>query len=87
MDDGRQNLLYVIQKMSVVSRVKHFFAQTIAGYGKVMQVKNPDWHLVAKRMMYEFWVFNAEICDIPSDSEKVQVKAAEETSNYDLENE
>ena len=35
-----------------------------------MQEPNADFHLVAKRMMYDFRVFNAEICDLPSDAEE-----------------
>ena len=55
--------------MSVISRVRRFFAQTISGYTEVMREEQPDWHLVAKRMMCDFRLFNAEICDIPSDAE------------------
>ena len=68
-DHNTRCIREVINKMSVISRVKRFFAQTISGYSEVMKESNPDWHLVAKRMMYDFRVFNAEICDIPSDSE------------------
>ena len=54
--------------MSVVSRVKRFFAQTIAGYSEVMNESSPDWHLVAKRMMYDIKVFiDTEICHLSSD--------------------
>ena len=55
--------------MSVISRVKCFFVQTICAYGEIMRESDADWHLVAKRMMYDFRVFNAEICDISSDLE------------------
>ena len=67
--------------MSVVSRVKRFFAQTIAGYSEVMNESSPDWHLVAKRMMYDIKVFNTEIYQIPSDNEQAEeVKTPSECS-------
>ena len=56
--------------MSIISRVKWFFAQTISGYSEVTKESNPDWHMVAKKMMYDFHVFNAKICDLDSDGEK-----------------
>ena len=34
-----------------------------------MSEQNPYCHLVAKKMMYDFRLFNAEICDLDSDSE------------------
>ena len=46
--------------MSVISHVQRFFAQTISGYGKIMREPDADWHMVAKRMMYDFRVFNSE---------------------------
>ena len=50
--------------MSVISRVKIFFAHIISGYAEVMRESEPDWHLVAKRMMYDIQLFSAEVCEI-----------------------
>ena len=55
--------------MSAISRAKRFFAQTISGYSEVMRESNPDWQVVAKKIMYDIRVFNAEICDLNSDDE------------------
>ena len=54
--------------MSVINCVKHFFAQTISGYGKVMKERNPDWCVVAKTMMSDLRLFNAEICELDGDN-------------------
>ena len=35
-----------------------------------MRDESSDFHLVVKRMMYDFRLFNAEICDVDSDGEK-----------------
>ena len=72
--------------MSVVSRVKRFFAQTIAGYSEVMKEPNPDWEIVAKRMMFDFRAFNTEISvtpstpDEPERTSKVNQSSSEEES-------
>ena len=44
---------------------KALFAQTISGHAEIMREEKSDWHLVAKSMMYDFRLFNAEICDLP----------------------
>ena len=56
---------------------------TISGYAEIMQEPSPDWHLVAKCMMYDIQVFNAEVCDLPSDVEDVKA----ESIDLDKENE
>ena len=65
--------------MSVISRVKRFFANTISGYAEVMRDPSVtmDWEIVARKMMYDFRVFNAEICDVPDTEESLEVAAAE----------
>ena len=68
-------------------RETFFCSDSLSGCSKVMQEKNPDWHLVAKCMMYDFSLFNSEICDSPSDSEKINFKATKETNESDMENE
>ena len=55
--------------MSIISQVKWFFAQTISGSGEIMHEPDADWHMVAKKIMYDFRAFNSEIFDLPSDSE------------------
>ena len=47
--------------MSVISRVKRFFANTISGYAKVMKERSVDWEMVSRRMMNDICLFNAEI--------------------------
>ena len=51
-----------------------------------MREPDADWHMVAKRMMYDFRVFNSEICDLPSDNKNVYKNAAEETTDSDKKN-
>ena len=58
---------------------------TISGYGEVMREQDPDWHLVAKKIMYNFRAFNAEICDVPSDAENVCNTPVEETEGSENE--
>ena len=43
-------------------------AQTISGYEEVMKERNPDWHVVAKKMMSDVRLFNAKFCDLESDN-------------------
>ena len=50
--------------MSFVDRVKRFFTQTITSDGDVTNESNPDWHVIAKRMMYDVVVFNSEMFDL-----------------------
>ena len=40
-----------------------------------MKEPNPDWEIVAKRMMFDFRVFNTEICD--ADESEERKKSAE----------
>ena len=65
--------------MTVISRVKRFFANTIASYAEVIRAPSVtmDWELVARKMMYDFRVFNAEICDLSDTEDGVEVTAAE----------
>ena len=65
--------------MTVISRVKRFFANTIASYAEVIRSPSEtmDWEIVARKMMYDFRVFNAEICDLPDTEAGMEVTAAE----------
>ena len=47
-----------------------------------MRDESADLHLV----MYDFWGFNAEICDVPSNTEDVCKHLPEETLDFDKEN-
>ena len=47
-----------------------------------MRERNVDWEIVARKMMYDFRVFNAEICDVPDTEESFEAAAAE---NFDAE--
>ena len=47
--------------------------------------QNPDWYMVAKRVIQNFCVFNAEICDEPSDCESNKMRRREEKSESDVE--
>ena len=70
--------------MTVIERVKRFFANTIAGYAEVMRGPSVtmDWEIVARKMMYDFRVFNAEICDLPDKEDSLESTAVE---NIDVE--
>ena len=59
--------------MSVSSQMKYFFTQTFSGYSSIMQEPDADWYLIAKQMVLDFRVFNAEVCNLPSDDEDVKV--------------
>ena len=65
--------------MTVIERVKRFFANTIAGYAETMREPSVtmDWEIVARKMMYDFRVFNAEICDLPDKEDGMESAAAE----------
>ena len=41
-----------------------------------MKGSDAEWHCVAKKLMYDFHVLNAEICDLPSDHDDEDVKVA-----------
>ena len=69
------NTCSIIPSMAVVSRVKCFFAQTIAAYGKVMLENDPDWQVISKRMMRDMKFFNVEICNLTTDVEPRDVES------------
>ena len=58
-----------IRIMSFVDRIKRFFAQTISSYGSTMNEPNPNWHMMAKRMMYDMVVFHSELVELESSNE------------------
>ena len=68
--------------MSVICRVKRFFANTICCYAEVMREPSVtmDWEIVARKMMYDFRVFNAEICDLPDTESTATEKVDAELS-------
>ena len=63
--------------MSVVSRVKRFFAQTIATYSEMMIEPDTDWQDVSKRMMRDMKFFNTEFSYLPNESDDEQEEKVE----------
>ena len=65
--------------MSVLSRVKRFFANTIHGYGEVFRHRYVDFEVVSRKLMCDIRAFGKEIMDLPEDSDIYEVP--QESSN------
>ena len=63
--------------MTIVSRVKRFFTQTIATYSEIMLKPDTDWQGVSKRMMRDMKFFNTEFSYLPNESDDEQEEKVE----------
>ena len=59
-------VLHLISGLQNVYFIKSetLFANTISGYGEVMNSKYADYNVTARKMMHDFHVFSTEICDL-----------------------
>ena len=55
--------------MSVRTRVKRFFANTIHGYGEVFKHNYVDFEVVSRKLMCDIRAFGKEIMDLPEDTD------------------
>ena len=65
--------------MSVLARVKRFFAKTIHGYGEVFSNRYVDFEVVSRNLMFDIRAFGKEIMAIPDHTDIFA--ASEESSN------
>ena len=55
--------------MSVIQRVKRFFANTIHGYAEVFRHRYVDYEVVSRKLMCDIRAFGKEIMDIPYETD------------------
>ena len=63
--------------MSVLQKVKRFFANTIHGYAEVFSHRYVDYEVVSRKLMCDIKAFGKEIMDVPDETDIH--KAAEES--------
>ena len=68
--------------MSVLQKVKRFFANTIHGYAEVFKHRYVDYEVVSRKLMCDIRAFGKEIMDIPDDTD-IHTKEEESESEVD----
>jgi hypothetical protein len=63
--------------MSILQKVKRFFANTIHGYAEVFSHRYVDYEVVSRKLMCDIKAFGKEIMDVPDETDIH--KAAEES--------